>query len=294
MVDERKKNGPYKDLNDFLSRVTSKMLNKRQMESLISAGAFDRLHKNRAQLFDGIESMIRHVAGLSDQRSSHQVDLFGATQSASVFELPEGTDWPLLQTLKQESEAIGFYLSSHPLESYSEETLKKWRVTPSHELEKISSSQTNVIGIPTLFKPRMTKTGKKFAFLGLSDAFGSYEVTVFSELIDQARTLVEQGDPLFIGISLRRDGEGTLRLTANSLKSLSQIADKVEGPVRLQISALDTLEKLKAFLDQKPNGSQEIFLLWETEKGEKVEILLPARYKLTAADFEILRSYETP
>lgn len=291
MVDERKKNGLYKDLNDFLSRVTSKMLNKRQMESLISAGAFDSLNKNRAQLFDAIESMIRHVASLSDQRSSQQVDLFGAAQSSNVFELPAVTEWPLLQKLKQESEAIGFYLSSHPLESYSEETLKKWRVTASHELEKISSAQTNVIGIPTLFKPRTTKTGKKFAFLGLSDAFGSYEVTVFSELIDQARTLVEKGDPLFIGISMRRDAEGTLRLTANSLKSLSQVADKVEGPVRLQISALDALEKLKAFLDQKPNGSQEIFLLWETEKGQNVEIMLPNRYKLTADDLSMLKSY---
>jgi DNA polymerase-3 subunit alpha len=291
MVDERKKNGAYKDLNNFLSRVTSKMLNKRQMESLISAGAFDSLNKNRAQLFEAIESMIRHVGNLSDQRSSHQVDLFGASQSSKIFELPEAVEWPLLQKLKQESEAIGFYLSSHPLESYSEETLKKWRVTGSHELEKISSAQTNMIGVPTLFKPRMTKTGKKFAFLGLSDAFGSYEVTVFSELIDQARTLVETGEPLFISISLRRDGEGTLRLTTNSLKLLSQVTEKVEGPLRIQISALDMLEKLKVFLSEKSRGSQEIFLLWETERGEKIEILLPDRYRLTANDVEMLKSY---
>ncbi len=293
MVDERKKNGSYKDLNDFLSRVTSKMLNKRQMESLISAGAFDSLCQNRAQLFEAIESMIRHVGGLSDQRSSHQVDLFGGSQSSNAFELPDVADWPLLQKLKQESEAIGFYLSSHPLESYSEETLKKWRVTSSHELEKTSSTQTNVIGIPTLFKPRVTKTGKKFAFLGLSDAFGSYEITVFSELIDQARSLVGEGEPLFISISLRRDAEGTLRLTANSLKSLSQVAEKVEGPLRLQMSALDRLENLKVFLSERPQGSQEIFLLWQTEKGEKVEIALPDRYRLTASDLEVLRSYET-
>jgi DNA polymerase-3 subunit alpha len=291
MVDERKKNGSYKDLNDFLSRVTSKILNKRQMESLISAGAFDSLHKNRAQLFEAIESMIRHVGNLSDQRSSQQVDLFGTTKSSNVFELPDVGEWPLLQKLKQESEAIGFYLSCHPLESYGEEALKKWRVTSSHELEKISSTQTNVIGIPTLFKPRVTKTGKKFAFLGLSDAFGSYEVTVFSELIDQARTLVEKAEPLFIGISMRRDSEGTLRLTANNLKSLSQVAEKVEGPLRLQINALDILEKLKVFLSAKPQGSQEIFLLWETEKGERVEIELPDRYKLTAGDLETLMSY---
>lgn len=291
MVDERKKNGPYKDLNDFLSRVTSKMLNKRQMESLISAGAFDSLHKNRATLFEAIESMIRHVGSLSDQRASQQVDLFGEARSSDAFEFSERGEWPLLQKLKQELDAIGFYLSSHPLESYSEETLKKWRVTSSHELEKTSSTQTNVIGVPTLFKHRMTKTGKKFAFLGLSDAFGSYEVTVFSELIDQTRTLVEQGDPLFISISMRRDAEGTLRLTANNLKPLSQIADKVEGPVRLHMRALDMIEKLKTFLEEKPKGSQEIFLLWETDKGERVEIMLPDRYKLTARDVEELRSY---
>jgi DNA polymerase-3 subunit alpha len=118
VVAERTANGPFKDLTDFARRMDTKQVNKRQLEALVKAGAFDTLEPNRARAYATIETMLRFAAQASDERTSNQVNLFGGG-AAPKLTVPTIPDWPLHERLQHEFEAIGFYLSAHPLDAYA-------------------------------------------------------------------------------------------------------------------------------------------------------------------------------
>src|SRR5262249_44364817 len=117
---ERKANGPFKDLFDFARRLDVKNFNRRQFESLVRAGAFDCLNANRAQSFAAIDLLLRHASAAAEERASQQVSLFGAAGDGAGQRpaLPKLPDWSALERLQQEFSALGFYLSSHPLDAY--------------------------------------------------------------------------------------------------------------------------------------------------------------------------------
>ena len=116
---ERHAYGPYKDVSDFIHRIDAKQINRRQLEQLIKAGAFDCLDKNRGKLFANIETIVQHISAATELKTSSQSSLFGDQELQAKVKLAEKPDWPELEKLKLEAEAIGFYLSAHPLDSYS-------------------------------------------------------------------------------------------------------------------------------------------------------------------------------
>lgn len=116
---ERHAHGPYKDVSDFIHRIDAKQINRRQLEQLIKAGAFDCLDKNRGKLFANIETIVQHISAATELKTSSQSSLFGDQELQAKVKLAEKPDWPELEKLKLEAEAIGFYLSAHPLDSYS-------------------------------------------------------------------------------------------------------------------------------------------------------------------------------
>ena len=118
-VRESTENGLYESVFDFAGRLDTSVLNKRQVENLIRAGAFDSLNPNRRQLFEAVETLVRHANAAQNDRESKQVNLFGVEDTAAVIPpLPEMDDWAVQERLQQEFESVGFYLSSHPLASY--------------------------------------------------------------------------------------------------------------------------------------------------------------------------------
>ena len=118
IVEERKKNGPYKDLSDFIHRTDFKQINRRQLEQLSKAGAFDSLEANRGKIFANIETIMQHIYAATELKTSSQASLFGTEELHTKVKLADKPDWPELERLKLEAEVIGFYLSAHPLDSY--------------------------------------------------------------------------------------------------------------------------------------------------------------------------------
>src|SRR5690606_1797421 len=135
LVPERETNGVFTDIFDFVTRLDNKTINKRQLESLIKAGAFDSLHPNRRQLFDSVEIFTRYNGSAMREKNSNQISLFGEATPVDMPKptLPAITDWPLVERLQYEFEAVGFYLSAHPLDG-SRRMLERLGVTPSGKL----------------------------------------------------------------------------------------------------------------------------------------------------------------
>jgi DNA polymerase-3 subunit alpha len=266
MVEERRKHGPFKDIHDFVTRIDATVLNRRQLEHLVTAGAFDSLHLNRRQLFESMDMLLATAQRATEERSSTQVSLFGdiaTEQQLNRTPLKPVEDWPPVERLNHECAAVGFYLSAHPLEPY-EPVLKKLGVSPSTRLvQGLSDKQSiKLAGILTATKLRNSPRGRS-AFLTLSDAHGQYEVAVFDEgLLTEHHAMLQAGTPLLLGIDVRY-GERGQRLLVTRIELLEQAAGNIRTQaLTITMDDINELPQLKS-------------LLVPSERGAKVEILVP-------------------
>src|SRR5438309_5320890 len=194
LVAERAAHGPYKDLFDFALRLDAKSFNRRQFENLVKAGAFECLNPNRAQSFAAAELLLRQASRAAEERQDGQVSLFAGIAGlsnggfAARPSLPVVPDWPDVERLQNEFDAIGFYLSSHPLDPYGKSLeragILRWIDVPA-ALAAGGATRFRLAGIVIGRKERTSARGNRFAFVQLSDTTGMFEITLFSEILSQ-------------------------------------------------------------------------------------------------------------
>ncbi|WP_206378287.1 DNA polymerase III subunit alpha [Sneathiella limimaris] len=287
IVKERNENGDFKDIFDFASRLNPKFLNKRQAENLTRAGAFDSLHDDRAQTFASLENILRHAQQMEEERGSGQVNLFGgADTSVSVAPVMVAAPrWTSMEQLKQEFDAIGFYLSGHPLDAYAK-TLDKAGVRSSAAfLAGLSASESAAKLAGTVMGKRQIKTkkGKALAFVQLSDASGAFEVTMFEETLMQCREILEVGTSLVIGVSGHMDVENEQpRITAQSVQRLETVAAQTGDGVRIFLDNDEQLSQIASILDKGgPGRGRVAFVVNLEEENREVEVDLSATYTIS-------------
>lgn len=231
MVEERNERGLYKDVFDFAKRLDTKTVNRRQLENLISAGAFDALHTQRSQLMRAVDQILGYVGEQRQAREASQTSLFGNASEGALstsHRLPDVDPWSPMEKAQKEFDAVGFYFSSHPLESYGAE-LESLSLTSSSELlEKLAlHHQTlNLAGVVIAKNERLSKNGQRYAFVQFSDRHGIFEVTFFSEHYVKYREQLEPGNCFFLKI-LGRLEEDNLRLTVQDVMPL---VEALEAP----------------------------------------------------------------
>ncbi len=263
LVEEREREGPYRDLFDMAKRLDAKALNKRQLEGLAHAGAFDSLNPNRAQVVAAADMMMRLAAASADERDSGQVNLFGGEAPAPPPRLPVVVAYDSLEKLKKEFGAIGFYLTSHPLDS-NEKPLKRLGVISYAELPTKMGVSTNtrfkLAGVVVARQERTSARGNRFAFAQLSDVSGIYEVMVFSELLAVNRELLEAGRTLVITVDAQIQNDD-LRLTAQAIEPLDRALANVISGLRIVVDADVEMDKLRAlFVEQRAKGKITVAL----------------------------------
>jgi DNA polymerase-3 subunit alpha len=285
LVAEREAQGPFKDLSDFVGRLDSRAVNKRQLENLACAGAFDQLNPNRHQIFASAETLVRLATLAASERESAQENLFGeAAQAAPAdLNLAPVQDWPAMERLNQEFAAIGFYLSAHPLDSFGQ-SLEKLGVVSYAELKQAGGGLRKLAGIVIGKRELNSRKGNRMAFVQLSDTSGVFEVTLFSEVLGQTRDLLESAQPLLLTVSaeVRPDGEEP-RLTGQAIEGLDQVAARAASGVRLFLADPAPLESLKALLEREGSGRGRVSLVLDLAVGEEVELELAESYRLSAA-----------
>jgi DNA polymerase-3 subunit alpha len=292
VVAEREKNGLFKDIFDFAERVDASVLNRRQLEHLVFAGCFDALHPTRRQVFESLDRVLGIANQATQDRISQQSSLFGGPlfTEANKHELKPCDEWPLLEKLNHECGALGFYLSSHPLSTY-QAALKHLAVISSGDFaRKLSGNPTpvKVAGIVTHSKTKISPRGR-FAFVGMSDVDGNFEVTIYDEhLLNTQHGLLEEGTPLLVTTNAKMD-EGGPRLIVQKLERLDELAAQhTHKRVCLKIGAEMPVARLKETLGSPIQQGTEVELHVPIREGI-VRIKLNSRYRVNAEIYAALQ-----
>jgi DNA polymerase-3 subunit alpha len=283
LVAEREANGPYKDAFDMASRLDNKVINKRQLENLICAGAFDALYKNRAQLVENVEVFTRLASAASYERDSGQVSLFAdAPQGSDRTQLREAAPWDELVKLQNEFSALGFYLSAHPLDAYRP-LLERLGVVKSNSLAAVAggtgSTRRKVAGIIITKQERTAKSGNRFAFVQLSDASGMFEVMVFSEVLAANREILVAGTPLLLTVDVQGKAE-EYRLTVQGVERLDMVAARESQGMMLVLGHEQALKPLLDLTGKLPKGKSRLHILIDVDGEEDAEIQLSGGFTI--------------
>jgi DNA polymerase-3 subunit alpha len=279
LVDERRANGPYADLTDFMNRLDIRNVNKRQLVNLARAGAFDAFVPKRRQMFEAVEPLMRLASAAQNERESGQIGLFsGDAAPATALDLPDVAEWPVMERLDQEFGALGFYLSAHPLDAFAR-SLERLNVRPSAEV--IASGQSGPVklaGTLVSKKERTSAKGNRYAFIQFTDASGEFEVTAFSESLAEAYELLKAGNSLLIRGAVQFEGDSA-RFTAQGFEPLNKAAaDAAEG-LRIVLESSDPLPALHEILTKKGKGRVEI--ISHPSADTEVQLTLPGGYSIS-------------
>ncbi|MEW5703381.1 MAG: DNA polymerase III subunit alpha [Pseudomonadota bacterium] len=292
VIEERKAHGPFRNIFDFASRLDPRTMNKRQLESLVQAGAFDGLNPNRAQLFAAIDRLMAHANATQQARLANQASLFGeAADDLPGFSLPEMPEWDAMDRLRREYEAIGFYLSAHPLDSYAE-LLQRLQVTSAADLfDRLANGATERVRLAGTVIGKQERTsakGNRFAFVQLSDSSGVYEIIVFSELLANASELLESGTPLLVTADARMEGEA-VRMAAHRIEALDKTAAESESRIQILLRDDRPIAGLKALMAKEAKGRGVVQLILPVGQTEEVEMRIPGKFVLSVATREAIR-----
>jgi DNA polymerase-3 subunit alpha len=284
LVAERAAGGPFKSLADFARRMDPKQINRSQLESLVKAGAFDQIEANRARVFAVIETVLRTAQRTAEERASNQVNLFGGAAADPPLQLPNLPDWPTFERLANELEAVGFYLSAHPLDAYAK-GLARLGVVRTNEiaprLVSGGSPRVKLAGTVIGKQERTTSKGTRMAFVQLSDAGGMCEVTVFAEVLGAARDLIASGKPLLVTANARLEEE-SLRLVADAITALDDAVAGAAAGLRVTVSDSGCIAELKKIIAAERRGRGRVSILVDLGEEREVEVALKENYAVSA------------
>jgi DNA polymerase-3 subunit alpha len=270
---------PFRDITDFASRVNPRAINKRVLESLTAAGAFDGLESNRARVYAAVDAILAAAQRRHEDTVVGQNDMFGGAVREQI-PLPAAQAWLPAERLQREFDAIGFFLSGHPLDDYKAvlDRLKvqSWSVFANSI--KQGATAGRVAGTVVARAERRTKTGNKMGILEFSDPSGHYEAVIFQEGLTQYRDLLEPGAAVLLFLTAEAQGE-EVRARIQTVEPLDAAAEKLQKGLRVMLSSGQPIESVARRLE--PKGDSEIILVLMLDKETDVEVKLPGRYKVS-------------
>jgi DNA polymerase III subunit alpha len=282
LVAERKANGPFASLADFAKRADPRQLNKRAMESLVKAGAFDCFNPNRAQVFAGIETILAFANRTTEEAAAGQNDLFGGSaKTEDALPLPAAEAWLAADRLKNEFEAVGFYLTGHPLDDYARALarlrVESWSVFLPRLMAE-GKAAGKLAGTVSQKQERRSKKGNKFAFIGFSDATGQFEAVCFSDLLEEARGVLETGKQVVVMVEAEMDGD-TPKLRLQRVEALDRAAKAVVQGLHIFVRDAGPIQSVKKRLVEKGRGPVRVTLL-RPATGD-IDFELPGSFQVT-------------
>ncbi len=241
IVAERENRGEFKSIYDFASRVDTRVCNRRTIEHLIQAGAFDVLHDNRAQLMESVEDILSYAARKQEEERLNQTSLFGDTTGEGTgMDEPKFRDsepWSNIMRLKKERELIGFYLSGHPLDKFREDI----RLFASHNLNPetfqnlADKSNVRVVGIITSVKRLSDRKGRPFAFVTIEDLEGAVEAITFNDVYDSHLGMIQSDTIVMMeGHIDKRDAQP--KIIVKSLERVENLREKFQDQLQLNLN----------------------------------------------------------
>lgn len=250
MVQEREENGPYKNFFDFMTRINLRTVNKRVIESLAMAGAFDCFENvHRAQFFhteeEGgptfIDKIIRYANMQTSQKNSSQMNLFGEVEESTIPdpEIPECPKWEKLELLKKEKEVSGMYISGHPLDNFKIQINNycSHNIGQLQDLDKLKGREVSFAGVILSAQHKYTKTGKPFGSFVIEDYTDSLSLNVFSEDYLRIKHFLDKESFVYVKAQIlpRFNSSDQYEVKIKSMMLLTDVVEKMASDLLLEI-----------------------------------------------------------
>ncbi len=278
--------GTFSSIADFAAKITPRMVNKRTLEGLIAAGALDALEPNRARLFCHADSLLAHGGRVAQDAALGQGDMFGGTSEPDDLALPQTDPWDLGDRLHREFEAIGFYLSAHPLDSYLPHLgalkAQTW-ADFSQSVRTEGTTAGRLLATVASKRERRIRSGGRMIVLTCSDPTGLYEAVLFSDGVSQFRDLLEPGQSVVLTVSAEAQGED-VRVRVQNVDPLGDLSGAMHTRLHIHLSTDTALALLANQVAEKRNSKdkgQVLLILTQRDALRAVEMRLPGGYALS-------------
>jgi DNA polymerase III subunit alpha len=271
ILESRHRDGPFESLFDFCRRVDLTAVNRRVVESLIKCGAFDSTNVSRARMMAGLDDAMRAGQTFQRDQESNQIDIFamlGATVNGSKKpgELyPQVTEWSVQESLGAEKEALGFYISGHPLDKYDKVIRKISSGNIAELKEKASAGEVKIGGVISALKLKNTKKGDRYGSFNLEDKSGFVEVVAWPDVYRKTVELLNSDDPIFVKGRMEV-GEDRVQIFANEISPLAQEISKgrLNGGTNVNSKRNGNDKGVHLYVRESQVSSEELLQLRET------------------------------
>ncbi len=273
---------PFRDLADFAHRINPREVNKKVLESLAAAGAFDGIEPDRARSFGSIETILRVANRVQEEQNAGQSALFGGSDPSASFVMPKTPPWAAAERLRREFDAVGFFLSGHPLDDYAG-VLKRLRVERWADFAravKHGASGARLAATVLDRTERRTKSGSKMGIVTLSDPSGQYEAIMFQEALNQYRDMLEKGAAVLVTLQANLEGDD-VRARIVAVDALETAASRIQKGLRIFVRDETPLPSISQRLAVRGEGEVSLVLMLEKDRSE-VEVKLPGKFQVSA------------
>ena len=284
IVNERKKNGNYKNIDDFCNRLNDENINIRQLEFLIKSGSFDDLEKNRSKLFNNINKIVQVIRDNGKNIDQNNLFANNIEGNNNVINLNySGKKWTKSATLNFEYEALGLYLSQHPLKDF-DIFLKKNNFLTYEEIEKSMINVRNeekkffkIAALPIDIKERTSKKGNKYAYAQFSDTTSNFEAIIFSDVLNSSNELIKNHDLLLLTLEVIKN-DNNISLRVQEVLSLRKFMNESNKTIKVLADEKININDLKEHLNKYKNDSGSEFNLLIDINQKLVNISIPGKY----------------
>ena len=291
IVEERIINGKFVSILDFVNRVNPKDINKLQLEGLVKAGAFDNLNSNRKALFDSIPAIISKSKNVFENKATNQIDLFSDDDIRQEDILIKEDDWKFEERLSKEFEAVGFFISDHPLnqfiEIFDDYKIKDYFSFISQEEQKDSNIAATLLKI----QERKTAKGNSYAVLKLTDLSSVFELFIFSDVLELNREILKEGSSLILTLYKNVSNDEN-RLTRTNVQKIASLKDLYNSPINevsFKVKYENQIEEISKILKKDGRTVVNINLITE---DNNLKFRLKNTRKLDRKSLNQLRNQE--
>ena len=291
IVKERLNNGKFNSINDFLNRVNPKDINKLQLEGLVKAGAFDNINLNRKSLLESIPNFITKSKNIFENKSANQIDLFSEDENNKNEIFSNTEDWKFEERLSKEFEAVGFFISDHPLNQYKE-VFDDYKIKDYQTFNNDNElTEVNIAATLLKIQERKTAKGNAYAVLKLTDLKSVFELFVFSDILDLNREILVEGSSFIISLvkSISDSENRFKRINVKKISSLKDLLNKPLNEVKFNIKSINELEEISKYLDKKGKTLIKINLI---DKNNNLNFELENKRNIDRKTLNLIRNKE--
>ena len=265
IVKERELNGKFVSINDFINRVNPKDINKLQLEGLVKAGAFDNLNSNRQAIFNSIPNLILKNKNIAENKLANQIDLFSDNNEVEEDILNKIEDWKFEERLAKEFEAVGFFISDHPLNQFTEIFVDYKINDYAKFISDDNSENVNVAATLLKVQERKTAKGNAYAVLKLTDLNSVFEIFIFSDLLELNREILKEGNSLILTLvkNFSNDENRFRRINVQKIASLKDLFNSPINEISFNVKTMEQIQKISKFLNQ--DGKTQVKFILSTD-----------------------------